>query len=220
MAEVSKLIDGYREFYRKYFASGDTLYQKLTNVGQSPKTLIIACSDSRVDPSIVTNATPGEIFVVRNVANLVPPCDIDSDTLHGVSAALEFAVRFLKVKHIVVLGHSGCAGIQALLDSSNIGPTDFIGKWMDAAKPAKEMALNNNPNAGKDMLQHQCEKENVLLSLNNLLTFPWVKSRVENGQLKLHGWHLHLENGTLQQYNPTSAAFENIDTQVTKTGTQ
>ena len=216
MAEVNVLIEGYRAFYKRYFASGDTLYRELVKTGQSPMTLIIACSDSRVDPSILMNAEPGDIFVIRNVANLVPPYEIDDAGLHGVSAALEFAVRILEVEHIVIVGHSNCAGIQTLLNSDKIQHTDFIGKWMDVAKPAKEKTLNAVPDASKSVLQHTCEKESVLLSLDNLLTFPWIKSIVERGNLKLHGWYFSLEDGHLHEYNPNKAMFEAIPVNTTE----
>lgn len=210
MAEIQALLQGYREFYNVYFASGDHLYKELTKVGQSPKTLIIACSDSRVDPSIITNSEPGDIFVIRNVANLVPPYEIQESGRHGVSAALEFAVCILEVKHIVILGHSGCAGIHALLHSDRMADTDFIGSWMDIAKPAKEKTIKHAENMNEVTLQHHCEQESILLSLDNLLTFPWIKSRISSGALKLHGWYFSLEEGHLHEYNPQRAVFEQI----------
>lgn len=211
MAEVKKLIEGYREFYKKYFASGDTLYKDLQK-GQSPKTLIIACSDSRVDPSIVTNAEPGDIFVIRNVANLVPPYQVDETGLHGVSSALEYAVLVLKVEHIVIMGHSNCGGIRSLVNNDAIRDTDFIWQWMDVLQPAKENVIMKYPGACEDDLCCMCEKESILHSLDNLLTFPWVKSKVESGDLKLHGWYFSLDDGSLMGYNPQTNKFENIST--------
>ena len=211
MAEIENLIDGYQRFYQKYFTSGDTLYQGLAKAGQSPKTLIIACSDARVDPSIITNAEPGDIFVVRNVANLVPTYEVGDHGQHGVSAALEFAVCVLQVKHIVVLGHTHCAGIQTLVSANGIQDTDFIGKWMDIAKSAKEKAIQQcQPNDSEHNIQHICEKEAIQLSLHNLLTFPWIRKKVEEGWLTLHGWYFSLSDGSLQQFNPNNASFERI----------
>lgn len=208
------LIDGYREFYRKYFTSGDSLYRQLTEVGQSPRTLIIACSDSRVDPSIVTNARPGDIFVIRNVANLVPPYEVHKPGQHGVSAALEFAVCVLEVKNVIIMGHSHCAGIQTLLHPERVAQTDFIGKWVNIAHSAREKTLkqvsDETENCEQER-QHRCEKEGILLSLDNLLTFPWVKSRVEDKSLKLHGWYFSLADGRLSQYHPESGRFEMIE---------
>ncbi|PIR32090.1 MAG: carbonic anhydrase [Alphaproteobacteria bacterium CG11_big_fil_rev_8_21_14_0_20_44_7] len=210
MAELSALIKGYREFYKKYFASGSTLYEELKKTGQSPKTLIIACSDSRVDPSIITSADPGDIFVIRNVANIVPPCEKSDSGLHGVSAALEFGVCVLGVRHIVVLGHSNCAGIHSLLNSDNVDGTDFIAKWVNVASAAKEKTIRENPQAKESVLQHSCEKESILLSLNNLLTFPWIKSRIEEKKLKLHGWYFAIADGSLHEYNPKKELFDKI----------
>ncbi len=211
MAEIKALLEGYRHYYRKYFASSDTLYEDLLSKGQSPKTLVIACSDSRVDPSIVTSAQPGDIFVIRNVANLVPPYQVDEDGLHGVSAALEFAVCILEVRHIVIMGHSNCAGIRALLDAANIENTDFIGKWMSLAKPAKDrVAKRHGDGICPDEGAHHCEKESILFSLENLMTFPWVRLRVETGKLKLHGWYLSLDDGRLECFDPMKNRFEKV----------
>jgi carbonic anhydrase len=212
MAEVNALIEGYKRFYNKYFASDNGLYDELARTGQNPKTLIIACSDSRVDPSIVTHAKPGDIFVIRNVANLVPPYEISEKGLHGVSAALEFAVQILEVSNIVVLGHSSCAGIAALMGSANIENTDFIGKWVSIAKRAKEKTLNAKKYNNEKDMHHECEKESIILSLENLFTFPWIKKRVEEKKLKLHGWYFELEQGHLFEYSPFKKGFQKITT--------
>lgn len=206
MTDVSTLINGYREFYQKYFVEDNRLYRDLAQ-GQSPKTLIIACSDSRVDPSIITNCAPGDIFVIRNVANLVPPFQIDETGYHGVSAALEFAVRILKVENIVVLGHSNCAGIKALRDNTTIQGTDFIGQWVGIAEAAREKLDNSQT---EESVQHQCEKEGILLSLENLKTFPWIAEAVQANQLKLHGWYFKLSEGSLHEYVADEQIFKAV----------
>jgi carbonic anhydrase len=206
MAKIEKLIEGYRRFYKKYFKSNDTLYKTLKD-GQSPKTLIIACSDSRVDPSIISDADPGDIFVIRNVANLVPPYEPHDDGLHGVSAALEFAVRVLQVENIVILGHSKCAGVHTLLHPETLETSDFIGKWVSVGEEAKAKAHQKVSN-DKESLNPTCEKEVILLSLKNLMTFPWIKEKTDAGALTLHGWYFPIDNGCLQQYNPSTEAFE------------
>ena len=211
MAEIRTLLNGYREFYKKYYTSGNTLYRDLTRQGQSPKTLIIACSDSRVDPSIITEARPGDIFVIRNVANLVPPYQPGDTGLHGVSAALEFAVRILGVRHIVVLGHTHCAGVKTLLDADGTDDTDFIGRWVSIAAEARTKVLAET---GAEPPQHRCEKECILLSLRNLSAFPWIKEKIESQSLKLHGWHFSIEDGELQEYNPQQGVFTAISTAV------
>ena len=216
MAKIDTLIEGYKEFYDKYFVSGDDDLYKGLSTGQSPKTLIISCSDSRVDPAIITNAKAGDIFVVRNVANIVPPYEKEegknAKTSHGVSAALEFAVRFLEVEHIVILGHSKCAGIRSLVNSDPVKHTDFIEHWVTTAKKAKEIVIKNNEgnDLSEDELSHQCEKESVVLSLKNLLQFPWIKSRIDENKLQIHGWHLDIETGKLVQYNKNSGVFEGV----------
>lgn len=200
MAEIKKLLKGYHDFHETYFQTDGTLYSNLVEKGQSPKTLVIACSDSRVDPSIIMNAEPGDIFVIRNVANLVPPYQIQETGLHGVSAALEFAVRILEVSNVIVLGHEKCAGIQSLFDTKVSEQTDFIGKWMEVAKPACEKAkLIAKADDAEDLL-HCCEKEGIILSMKNLMTFPWIRDRVEKNTLKLHGWYFFLKDGVLESY--------------------
>ena len=211
MAKIQKLIEGYKRFYQKYFLSNTRLYEELDKVGQSPKTLVIACSDSRVDPSIISDADPGDIFVIRNVANLVPPYEKDDKGFHGVSAALEFAARILQVENIVILGHSKCAGVQTLLHPESVEDSDFIGHWVDIGQSAKEKACQQiGTYEPHDFLQHACEKEVILLSLKNLMTFPWIQERVEAGSLTLHGWYFRISDGCLQQYNAKTESFESI----------
>ncbi len=212
MAEIQSLLEGYKAFYKEYFASGHALYEELAQKGQSPKTAIIACSDSRVDPSIVTQANPGDIFVIRNVANLVPSFQPGQEGMHGVSAALEFAVCFLEVQHVVVLGHSHCSGIDALLHSKRVSEnqTSFISSWVHIAAEAKEKALQKE---GEEDVSVLCGQEAVLVSLANLLTFPWIRERVEQQNLQIHGWYFFIEDGLLQQYNPISEQFEAVATE-------
>lgn len=207
---MKKLIEGYREFYKEYFESGNMLYKSLHSEGQFPKALVIACSDSRVDPSILMQAEPGDIFAIRNVANIVPPYQPDDESLHGVSSAVEFAVRFLEVKDIVVLGHSECAGVNALLHPEVIKESDFIGPWMNIAKPARDTVLKDKRSLPEADINNCCEKEVIKLSLSNLTKFPWIKEKVENKHLRLHGWHFDLSNGKIAQYNPKLNEFVEI----------
>lgn len=177
------------------------MFKELAENGQAPKTLVIACSDSRVDPAILLDTTPGQIFVIRNVANLVPPYQPNGESYHGTSAALEFAVNHIKVENIVVLGHSKCAGIQALVDQStkptNPGEFSFISSWVDMASIARDQAILKHHNTACDDLYHICEKESIIASLKNLETFPWVKSKLEKNELTLHGWYVSLVDGKL-----------------------
>lgn len=210
MAEIAKLLDGYKQFHAQYFNSDNKLYTEL-HKGQSPKTLVIACSDSRVDPAILTSADPGDIFVIRNVANLVPPYEKDDKGHHGVSAALEFAVCVLGISNIVVLGHSNCAGIKALVDNTGIHQTDFIERWMDVAEPARDAAFKvKESGESNEEAHHICEKEAITFSLKNLQTFPWIKAKIDSGDLRLHGWYFMLSDGSLQSYNHEKHTFENV----------
>lgn len=207
---IHQLIEGYQDFYKQYFKGHDTkLYQDLVKQGQAPKTMVIACSDSRVDPGIILNCSPGDLFVVRNVANLVPPCENDAKH-HGTSAALEFAVCFLKVEHIIVLGHTHCGGIQALLrDSGDTEPhRSFISQWMEIAKDARTKALKEE--VSPQEREKHCSEYSLMASIHNLQSFPWITQRIKSGNLSLHAWLFDLETGLIKSFNPTEKKFENI----------
>jgi carbonic anhydrase len=192
-AGMNELIEGYKRFKTSTWRVARDLFERLAE-GQSPRTLVITCCDSRVDPQMIFDAAPGEMFTIRNVANLVPPYHPDSE-YHGTSAALEFAVRFLKVERIVVMGHGQCGGISALLGDGTPS-TDFIGAWMQIAQPIRDEVLAK---AGGDKAKAQFlgEQGAVHVSLQNLMTFPWVRERVEAGELKLFGCHFAIATGEL-----------------------
>lgn len=195
MVKVAKLLDGYRDFYNRYFIEQPEIYRNLVTEGQSPKTLVIACSDSRVDPSILLNTEPGDIFVISNVASLVPPYDSDMSHCHGTSAAIEYAVKHLKVENIVVLGHSHCGGINALVNGRNHAHT-FIDTWLDIADTDEIRRICQSH--GRERACPLCEKEAVRISVNNLLTFPFVRSAVAEKRLDLHGWYFNLATGSIE----------------------
>ncbi len=190
---MDHLIKGYRRFRTELWSRERERFETLSREGQRPRTLIIACSDSRVDPQMIFGARPGEFFVIRNVANLVPPYAPDG-AYHGTSAAIEFAVRALKVQHIVVLGHAQCGGIQALLEGTPPEAKEFVEPWIHIADPALARAEKAADPAERQLL---CEYEAVRVSLSNLMTFPWVRSPVEAGELKLHGCHFGIVDGLL-----------------------
>ena len=188
---VKPLINGFQNFRDNYFSKEKSFFENLIKKGQKPKVMIISCSDSRVDPAILFNAKPGELFVVRNVANLVPPYEPD-EGYHGVSAAIEYATKDLLVEHIVVLGHSECGGIKRLCEHKGIGPKrDFIDGWVSIAETAGATDLE-----GFEKFRH-VERAAITVSLENLLTFPWLKQRVNKDNLELHGWFFDLETGSL-----------------------
>ncbi len=208
---LEKLLKGYERFRNGYFQRNREHLEKLAQQ-QAPDVAMVSCCDSRVDTGILFDAEPGEIFVIRNVANLIPPFELQGD-YHGTSAALEFAVTCLKVKEIMVLGHANCGGIRALMENDgNIKKDGFIDRWMQIAAPAKEDVLArddlNNINEQIDA----CEKTAISYSLRNLLTHPWVRERVEQGKLQLVGYYYELHNGQLikiDEINSELLASEN-----------
>jgi carbonic anhydrase len=194
---MEDLIEGYRRFRAGTWREERKRFEALSRLGQRPRALIIACSDSRTDPQMVFNARPGELFVVRNVANLVPPYGPD-DQPHGVSSAIEFAVRSLQVREIVVLGHAMCGGIKALLEGVPDEVSDFVGPWVRIGEPARQRAMQ----APMERRQDVCEHESVRLSLDNLMTFPWIKDAVEAGHITLHGCFFDIRSGILERLGP------------------
>lgn len=189
---MDQLLHGYRRFRDAVWPAERARYEALAKKGQSPETLVVACSDSRVDPQTVFGAGPGELFVLRNVAALVPPYQPDAG-YHGASAALEYGVRILGVRRIVVLGHAQCGGVKAMLDGAAAG-SDFIAPWIQIADPVRQ-SIPEGADAD-DRLSH-CEAGVVRLSLANLLSFPWIASAVAKGDLQLAGCRFDIRTGVL-----------------------
>ncbi len=208
MTTPSRLIEGFRRFREQHFTENDALYRQLVTEGQSPKILVVACCDARVDPAIVLDCAPGDLFVIRNVANLVPPAESRSGGRHGTSTALEFGVRNLGVEHIIVLGHAHCGGIRSLFEDSSEQTHSYTNSWMRMAEDVHAEVLRDLPNATPEEQMSSCERRSILVSLDNLMSFPWVRERVANGSLSLHGWYFDIEHGQLLAYNATSRAFE------------
>ena len=188
---MQALLEGYRRFRTGTWPERRRLFERLADHGQSPRALVICCSDSRVDPTMIFDASPGELFTVRNVANLVPPYQPDAN-YHGTSAAIEFAVRSLRVCDIVVMGHGMCGGITALIHGVPPEFTDFVGVWMNLAARARQRLACDSPDP-----QRACELETVRISLENLMTFPWIADQVQDGSLRLHGAHFDIRFGVL-----------------------
>ncbi len=207
---MDDLIEGFRRFRSDYYEQRRELFEDLARNGQTPKVLLIGCSDSRVDPAIIFDAKPGEMFVLRNVANLIPPHAPDVGH-HGTSSAVEFAVRGLEVEHIVVLGHAQCGGVRALIEG-NVEGTDFIKGWISIARSARDRALALTLSSGQPIANalRMCEQETVAISLANLMTFPWIRERVEKGMLMLHGWFFDIENGELLRLDPATNTFKTV----------
>jgi len=200
---ITPLIDGFQQFRDDFFGEDKSFFSRLVQRGQKPKIMVISCADSRVDPAILFGTRPGELFMVRNVANLIPPYAPDAG-LHGVSAAIEFGVRDLMVEHLVVLGHAFCGGIQALCthhrhlaEKGEVPETsnrEFIHSWINIASPA--MATIDLEN-WQDSFQHDAEQAAIRNSMQNLNSFPWIVKAIEAGKLQLHGWWFDMENGAL-----------------------
>ena len=203
-----RLRKGYRAFLGGRFVEEQGRYRQLADTGQSPSIMVIGCVDSRVSPEVIFDAAPGELLVARNVANLVPAFE-EGGGQHGTSAALEFAVRALRVRDIVVLGHAFCGGIKAFADdSAPLTESDFIGNWMSQIAPAADTV--SAPRADWDTYLHQLEFASVELSLKNLMTFPFVKAAVEAGELSLHGAYFGVASGKLLVRDDVSGKFEAV----------
>jgi len=210
MPASDRLVSGYRRFRQDYFQKNQQLMLQLAREGQFPKIAIISCCDSRVEPSIILDCQPGDLFVVRNVANLVPPCEMD-DNFHGTSAALEFAVNGLNVESIIILGHAQCGGIKALINEPLISQNrSFISTWMTQLEPVRQTIMNDQTLITPQQRYHACEQQGVIHSLQNLKTFPWITERVQQGQLMLHAWYYDLNTAGLYEYDETRQIFMEI----------
>jgi len=207
---IEKLTAGYERFRNGYYQRNHARLKQLAQK-QDPEVAIISCCDSRVDPSILFDVEPGDIFVIRNVANLVPPFETKGD-YHGTSAALEFAVTCLKVKQIVVLGHANCGGIRALMGQDDSIKSDgFIDSWMQIAAPAKEKVLARKELDTLELQTDACEKTAVSYSLRNLMSYPWIRDQVERNSLNLAGCYYDLHSGELvdiEEINASTTAFK------------
>ena len=204
-----QLINGYRAFQTQRLPTEQSRYRELSERGQSPEVMVIGCCDSRVSPEVIFDARPGELFVVRNIANLVPVYAPDGGT-HGVSAALEYAVQVLRVKHIVVLGHAQCGGVRAFIDKIEpLSPGDFIGKWMSMfVKPGE--VIEQRPHETIQDFATRIEKASVFRSLENLMTFPCIQVLVDRGKLQLHGAYFGVAEGSLFVLDKATREFRSV----------
>ncbi len=191
-----KILQGY-EVFRKKYASGDkSVMQYLSDYGQKPQIMVVACCDARVDPALILQCDPGDLFITRNVANIVPPYEKDA-AHHGTSAALEFGICYLNVKHLILLGHSQCGGIQALINNGK-HQDDFITSWVSIIKNSE---LNSNN-------VDECAKAALDQSYKNCLTFPWIKEKVEKKELLVHLWFFDIKKGEIFTHSDAKAAYQ------------
>jgi carbonic anhydrase len=204
-----RLIDGYNAFAVGRLHDEQDRYRELAELGQSPEIMVVGCSDSRVSPEVIFDARPGELFVVRNVANIIPPYSPDGQA-HGVSAALEFGVAALKIKHIVVLGHAHCGGVRAFAeDAEPLSPGDFIGKWMQLMAPAAGKVGPRGDLSAIDYMT-KLEQANIGNSLDNLMTFPSLAKLIERGSIQTHGAYFGVASGELYVLDKASGNFDRV----------
>ena len=209
-----KLVDGFDGFQKEIIQSEEkNYYKELLEQGQKPEVLIIGCSDSRIDPAILTNSNPGEFFAIRNVAALVPPYH-NGGKLRGTSSAIEYAVRFLNVKHIIVLGHEKCGGVEALAtgnyQATHYHNFQFLHDWLNIGIEAKEQVFKELECSSDEKKIRALEQATILTSISNLLTFPWIKSKCDAEELQIHGWYFDMKQGALLEYNVQREGFSKL----------
>lgn len=193
---LKKILSGYFNFRKRYATGDKSIMQHLSARGQHPEIMIVACCDSRVDPSLILQCDPGDLFVVRNVANIVPPYERD-EKHHGTSAALEFGICYLNVKHLIILGHSQCGGINAFINGNQLKQNDFISNWVSLIETNEKT---------KDITI--CAKHALTHSFENCLTFPWIKERVDTKKLEIHRWFFDIQAGEITVYDETSKTYQ------------
>jgi carbonic anhydrase len=196
----TKVLQGYQTFRKKYALGDKSIMQYLSNYGQKPQIMVVACCDSRVDPALILQCDPGDLFVVRNVANIIPPFEKDI-AHHGTSAALEFGVRVLNVDHLILLGHSQCGGIQALLNSDDSNKNDFITSWVSLIK-TPHFNLQDADDYAKLALNH---------SYQNCLTFPWINDKVVEKKLIIHLWFFDIKTGQIFTHSDSEQEYKPLD---------
>ena len=210
---LERLLKGFADFKLGYYREHLDLFEKLATEGQSPKILIVGCADARVDPGILTQTKPGDIFTVRNVAAMVPPAQIPPDRRHhGTSAAIEYAVRGLNVEHVVVLGHALCGGIGALVDGrdSIYADYDYLSTWTSIAQESRDLVVRELKGRSRDEIARAVEQAAVLNSVSNLMSFRWIAEKVAAGTLVVHAWWFNMQEGQLYAFNAASIAFEPV----------
>ena len=200
---MQKLIDGIHHFQQSIFGSQQELFKRLAH-GQSPETLFITCSDSRISPNLITQTEPGELFILRNAGNIVPPHGASNG---GEAATIEFAVAALGVRDVIICGHSHCGAMKGLLDETLVADTPAVRQWLTHADAARRTVQQNYADLDGASLISACVQENVLTQLENLRTHPAVAARLARGQLNLHGWVYKIETGQVFAYDPTLEQF-------------
>ena len=207
MPKIEELAQGHRYFKSVKFKQNEARFKELVHKGQNPKALFIGCSDSRVMPAMITGSGPGDLFIIRNIGNFVPPFSPDND-FHSTASAIEYAVSHLKVSDIIICGHSDCGAIKECFFEHEVNEENIHTiKWLELGKGAKEMAQEQFPDATLSQQREFAEKVSVLFQMENLTTFPGVRRRVEEGSLFLHAWYYDLKSGEILYYDETESDF-------------
>ncbi len=197
---LKKMVEGYQSFRERYVLGDQSVMHYLSRYGQRPEIMVVACCDSRVDPALILQCDPGDLFVVRNVANIIPPYTTDV-AFKGTSAALEFGVKLLKVEHLILLGHTQCGGLEAALNQKEVAHTEFIKNWVSLIRT--DYCSGNTP--------QEFAKIALKQSYRNCLTFPWIADAVAAGQLVIHLWLFDIEKGEILTYSRDTKEYKVLD---------
>jgi len=206
---VQKLARGVHEFRANYFASNRELFERLATAGQAPETLFITCSDSRVVPNLITSTEPGELFIIRNVGNIVPA--VSRGPIGGVAAAIEYAVEVLNVENIIICGHTNCGAMDAIMNPERVKHLKFVARWLNEAARIPEIVREKYSDLDPERQLVAAVQENVLVQIENLRTFDFVRARLEGGKLKVGGWVFQIGTGIVFEYDPESEQFLRVD---------
>ena len=198
-----KLVKGIHSFQRGFFASHRELYHQLATAGQQPETLFITCSDSRVDPNLITNSAPGELFIVRNVGNVVPNVDLPG----GTAAAIQYAVEVLNVENVIVCGHTQCGALKAILDPESVAHLDYVSRWVKSTIDVKKLIDEKYVHLDGEEKLNAAIQENVLAQIEHLRQYPFVSSRMDAGKLQVNGWVFDVGRGEVYDYDPDIGEF-------------
>jgi carbonic anhydrase len=203
---VQKLASGTHAFRANYFASHRALYEQLATNGQQPETLFITCSDSRIVPHLITGAAPGELFIIRNVGNIVPSAT--RGLMGGVAAAIEYAVQVLEVENLILCGHTGCGAMEAIIHPERTAHLKYVPDWLAEAEGIRSILADRYPHLDGEARLHAAVAENVLVQLENLRTFDFIADRLDAGTLKMNGWVYKIATGEMFDYDPVAEQFE------------
>ncbi len=200
---MQKLVKGIHSFRNGYFATHRQLFEQLATAGQQPETLFITCSDSRVVPNLITNAAPGELFIIRNVGNVVPRKDLPG----GTAAAIQYAIEVLKVENIIICGHTQCGAMQAILNPSRMENLEYVKRWLAQTDRVRNVIEERYSHLGAEARVTAAVQENVLTQLENLREYSFIAERLEAGSLRISGWVFDLAKGEIFDYDPANGEF-------------